>query len=191
MSADPQHDNPDRDQGDADPQEPIRSPFSQALETWDEWSMAASMRRALRLAHEQDDRDVLARFERYPEWTKGPGPLEALRANRELVDDLTGWRWLAMRDAREQGHGWQDIGRTLEQTGEQARAFYLAKVHGQRWLAEQVPQLGYDPRWLELAADNHADRAELERRAIAHDDPGCPPAQPRHPERGREAGHDR
>jgi hypothetical protein len=159
MSADPQHDDLNRDQGHANPQEPIRSPFSQALETWDAWSMASSMRRALRLAREQDNREVLARFEQYPEWTTGPGPLDALRANRELVEDLTGWRWLAMRDAREQGQSWHEIGRTLEQTGEQARAFYLDKVSGQRWLAEQYPKLGYDPRWLELAEPNAADRA--------------------------------
>jgi hypothetical protein len=159
MSADPQHNNPDRDQGHANPQEPIRSPFGQALETWNEWSMASSMRRALRLARQQDNREVLARFEQYPERTMGPGPLEALRANRELINDLTGWRWLAMREAREQGRSWREIGRTLEQTAEQARAYYVDTVQRQRWLAEQYPKLGYDPRWLELAADNDADRA--------------------------------
>jgi hypothetical protein len=159
MSADPQHDTPDHDQGHADQQEPSRHPFTQAWETWDAWSIANSMRQALRRAREQGDRDSLASFEQHPEWTQGPGPLEALDANRELVDDLTGWRWLAMRDAREQGRGWQEIGRTLRQSGEQAKAFYLTRVHGQRQLAQEIPQLGYDPHWPELADPNATDRA--------------------------------
>lgn len=182
------HDTPDPDQGHTD--QPGRHPFTQALATWDAWSMADTMRRALHAAREQGNRDALASFQHHPEWTRGPGPLEALRANRELVDDLTGGRWRAMRHARQQGHGWHEIGRTLDQSGEQARAFYLAKVEAQRQLAEQVPQLSYDPRWLELAEPNDADRAELERRALADDDPGCPPEWPRD-NGGREAGHER
>ena len=161
MSADHhQHDTPDPDQHPTDQQqEPPKHPFSKAWETWNAWSMADTMRQALQRAREQNDHDTLATFQRYPEWTKGPGPLEALDANRELVDDLTGWRWLAIRDACQQGHGWAEIGRTLRQSGEQAKAFYLDRVHGQRQLAQELPHLGYDPGWLELAEPNAADRA--------------------------------
>ena len=35
--------------------------------------------------------------------------LAALRANRRVVDLLTGWRWSAMRDAREKGRSWSEI----------------------------------------------------------------------------------
>ncbi len=177
MSADHhQHDtpNPQPDTG-QQRQEPPTHPFTAALETWDAWSMANTMRLALQHAREQGDQEALATFERYPEWTQGPGPLEALAANRELVDDLTGWRWQAIRDARQQGHGWDEIGSTLWQSGEQARAFYLDKVRGQRRLAQEIPQLGYDPGWLELAEPNDADRAA-----------DRPPLQP-----GREDGHER
>jgi hypothetical protein len=170
-----------------------KHPFTQALETWDAWSMANTMRMALEKAREQGDQDTLARFDRYPEWTQGPGPLEALRANRELVDDLTGWRWLAMREAREHGHGWGEIARTLRQSADQARGFYLDKVEGQRRLAQEIPELGFDPHWLELAEPNDADRAaraELERRALSYDDLGCPPEGPRD-NGGRENGHER
>jgi hypothetical protein len=161
MSADHhQDDTPDPDQTPTgQPEEPAKPPFSAALETWNAWSMADAMRHALHQAREHGNHESVARFDRYPEWTQGPSCMEALDANRELVDDLTGWRWLAMRDAREQGHGWQEIGRTLRQSGEQARAFYLARLEGQRQLAQEIPALGYDPRWLELAEPNDADRA--------------------------------
>jgi hypothetical protein len=164
MNADhPQHDTPDPDQRPTDQQqdrqELLRHPFWKAWETWNAWSMADTMRQAHKRAHQQADHDTLATFERYPQWTQGPSALEALDANRELVDDLTGWRWLAIRDARQQGHGWQEIGQTLRQSAEQAKASYLARVHGQRRLAQEIPSLGYDPHWLELAEPNDADRA--------------------------------
>ena len=41
------------------------------------------------------------------------GRWQALAANREVVDQLIGWRWGAMREAREQGHGWAEIGTAL------------------------------------------------------------------------------
>jgi hypothetical protein len=171
------------------------SPFHQAWETWNDWSMAAVMRKALQVAHQQGDQETLATFQRYPQWTKGPGPLEALAANRELVARLTGWRWQAILDARQQGHGWEKIGRTVGQSGEQARADYLDKVGGQRRLTERYPTLGFDPRWLELAEPNQADRAEqqraeLERQALAHADPGCPTDWPRD-HAGRQSGQER
>jgi hypothetical protein len=190
MSADhhrPETPNPQPDTGQQ--RELPKHPFTQALETWDAWSMAHTMRLALQKARQQGDQDTLAQFERYPEWTDGPGPLEALRANHEAVETLTGWRWQAMREAREQGHGWGEIARTLRQSADQARVFYLDKVEGQRRLAQELPELGYDPGWLELAKPNDADRAaraELERRALSFDDPGCPPDNG-----GRDAGHER
>jgi hypothetical protein len=191
MNADhQQHDTPPHQAGTDRQGELPKNPFDAAWVTWNDWSMANAMRRALEVAREQGDQETLADFERYPEWTQGPGPLEALAANRELVDRLTGWRWQAIFDARQQGHGWQEIGRTLGQSGEHARAHYLDKVRGQRHLAERYPKLGFDPRWLELADDNPADRAELERRGLAYDDPGCPSDWPRGND-GREGGHER
>ncbi len=159
MSADQQHDTSNPEPRTDQQHELPKHRFTAALETWDAWSMADTMHQALQQAREQGNQDALARFERYPEWTKGPGPLEALAANRELVEDLTGWRWLAMRDAREQGHGWSEIGRMLGQSADQARVFYLDKVDAQRRLAQEIPELGYDPHWLELAEPNDADRA--------------------------------
>jgi hypothetical protein len=55
MNADPQHDTPDP-QPPADQQrEPSRSPFDAAWETWNDWSMANTMRNALQVARERND----------------------------------------------------------------------------------------------------------------------------------------
>jgi hypothetical protein len=196
MSAEhPQHDTPTPKQGQAPDQELPQHPFTKALETWDAWSMANTMRQAREQARAQGDQETLARFERYPEWTQGPGPLEALAANREVVQTMTGWQWLAIREAREQGHGWREIGAALEVDPDQARRDYLERVDRQRLASERDPDLarllGDDPRWRELAEPNDADRTELERRALADQDPGCPTKWPRDNRHGREAGHER
>jgi hypothetical protein len=113
--------------------------------------------------------ESLAVFDQHPEWTQGSGPLEALAANREVVEQLVGWRWAAMREAREQGHGWAEIGAALGVDAEQARQIYLERVQQQQRVHETHPDLrhllGYDPRWAELAAPNAADRADQHRQA--------------------------
>jgi hypothetical protein len=144
-----------------------RHPFTVAWETWQAWSDAEVMRTArTRMAARGES---LAVFDQHPEWTQGPGPLAALAANREVVDHLVGWRWGAMREAREQGHGWAEIGGALGVDADQARRFYLERVQRQQRVHETCPDLhpllGYDPRWAELAEPNHADRTHQQREA--------------------------
>jgi hypothetical protein len=132
-----------------------------AWETWQAWSDAEAMRTArTRMAARGES---LAVFDQHPEWTQGPGPLQALAANREVVEQLVGWRFGAMREAREQGHGWAEIGAALGMDADQARQLYLERVQRQRLVYEAHPDLrgllGYDPRWAELAEPNAADRA--------------------------------
>jgi hypothetical protein len=144
-----------------------RHPFTVAWETWQAWSDAEVMRttRTRTAARGQS----LAAFDQHPEWTQGPGPLEALAANREVVDQLVGWRWAAMREAREQGYGWAEIGAAFGVDAEEASRFYLERVQQQQRVHEARPDLrhllGYDPRWAELAAPNDADRAHQQRQA--------------------------
>ena len=144
-----------------------RHPFTIAWETWQTWSDAEVMRTARRRTGERGE--SLAVFHQHPEWTKGPGPLEALRANQEVVEHLVGWRWGAMREAREQGHSWAEIGAALGVAAAQASQVYLQRVEQQRLVHETHPDLrdlvGYDPRWAELAAPNDADRADQQRQA--------------------------
>jgi hypothetical protein len=144
-----------------------RHPFTIAWETWQAWSDAEAMRTArTRMAARGES---LAIFDQHPEWTQGPGPLQALAANREVVEQLVGWRWGAMREAREQGHGWAEIGAALGMNAEQARQFYLEQVQRQRLVHEARPDLrgllGYDARWAALAEPNDADRAHQQREA--------------------------
>jgi hypothetical protein len=144
-----------------------RHPFTIAWETWQAWSDAEAMRTARQRTAARGE--SLAAFDQHPEWTQGPGPLAALRANREVVDQLVGWRWAAMREAREQGHGWAEIGAALGLDPEQARQAYLERVEQQRLVHEARPDLrgllGYDPRWAELAEPDAADRAHQQRQA--------------------------
>jgi hypothetical protein len=138
-----------------------RHPFTIAWETWQAWSDAEVMRTARTRMAARDQ--SLAVFDQHPEWTQGPGPLAALAANREVVEHLVGWRWAAMREAREQGHGWAEISTALGVDAAQARQFYLERVQRQQLVHQTHPELrgllGYDPRWAELAEPNAADRA--------------------------------
>jgi hypothetical protein len=144
-----------------------RHPFTAAWETWQAWSDAEAMQTARTQMAARGE--SLAVFDQHPEWTQGPGPLQALAANREVVDQLVGWRWGAMREAREQGHGWAEIGAALGLDADQARQLYLERVQRQRLVHEAHPELrgllGYDRRWAELAAPNAADRAHQLREA--------------------------
>jgi hypothetical protein len=148
-----------------------RHPFTIAWETWQAWSDAEAMRAARRRTAKRGE--SLTVFDRHPEWTQGPGPLQALAANREVVDDLVGWRFGAMREAREQGHGWAAIGAALGLNDEQARRFYLEQVQRQQQVHEDCPDLrhllGYDPRWAELAEPNDADRPDQQRQATGRE----------------------
>jgi hypothetical protein len=144
-----------------------RHPFTIAWETWQAWSQAEAMRTARERTTARGE--SLAILDQHPEWTQGPGPLQALAANREVVEHLVGWRWAAMREAREQGHSWAEIGAALGVDAAQARQRYLERVERQRLVHQTQPDLrhllGYDPRWAELAEPNDADRAHQQRQA--------------------------
>ena len=54
--------------------------------------------------------------------------LDALRANRHLVDLLIGHRWYVMCDAREAGASWAEIGAALGISKQGARDWYRCKI---------------------------------------------------------------
>jgi hypothetical protein len=142
------------------PEPASEHPFTRALRTWEAWSSADMWQRVVAEAH-QHRRDLSALGD-LEELTRGPDPLEALRANREVVEIMTGWRWQAMRAAREQGCRWNEIGEALGLDAEEAKATYIAAVERQELAAHVTSELGhllrYDPRWRALADDNAADR---------------------------------
>jgi hypothetical protein len=148
-------------------------PCEQARQTWEAWSLADTMRTLLGQARAEGDRATQALFEQYPDWTDGPGPLQALAANRELVDRLVGWRWLAVRRARQDGHAWAEVGVALGISAEQARRDFLDRLEHQRQVVERDPSLArlidYHPGDVALTEPNPADHAGPQRQATERD----------------------
>ena len=69
--------------------------------------------------------------------------LQALSANRRLVDLLTGRRWSVMQYAREAGASWAAIGEALEMTKQAALDWYKRKITAQE---QYVPDFHDAPR---------------------------------------------
>jgi len=57
--------------------------------------------------------------------------LEALRASRRLVELLTGARWHMIRQAREEGSSWSQVGGALGMSKQAAYDFYRRKLDQQ------------------------------------------------------------
>lgn len=58
-------------------------------------------------------------------------PLLALAANAELVRLLTGRRWYVIRDAREAGDTWEEIGKALGISAGDAKDYYRTAIERQ------------------------------------------------------------
>lgn len=54
--------------------------------------------------------------------------MDALGANRRLVELLEGRRWTVMQDAREAGASWTDIGRALRMSKQGAADWYNRRI---------------------------------------------------------------
>lgn len=146
------------------PKHPFKHPFNEALETWNAWSDANLWQHILDKARANgEEADLRRRLPDLDQLTHGPGSLEALHANQQLVSFLEGWRWHAVRAAREQGRGWHKIGEALDVKPQEARTAYLERLDQRRAVAARDPNvgrlIGYDPALAELADDNQADRA--------------------------------
>jgi hypothetical protein len=57
--------------------------------------------------------------------------LDALRANKRLVDRMTARRWYVVRDAREAGATWGQIGEALDMSRQSAHEWYTRKIESQ------------------------------------------------------------
>jgi hypothetical protein len=55
-------------------------------------------------------------------------PLQALRANKRLIDLLTGRRWSVMQEAREQDASWAEVGDALGMSKQGAQDWYSRKI---------------------------------------------------------------
>src|SRR5262245_33818368 len=127
---------------------------SALLKVYDAGSSLRTWRRALDAAeaaghieHARVAREMLAELE-----DQGHTPLRALAANARLVRLLTGWRWITMLDAREQGATWDEVAAALGMDGAaEARDVYRAAIERQeRYGAE----FGHDAARARAALDD-------------------------------------
>lgn len=81
--------------------------------------------------HDSGDAEKLAVVRRALAEHQDVSSLEALRANERIVTLLTGWRWLAIRQAREEGHSWTDIGAALNMSKQGAWDLYQRAIKQQ------------------------------------------------------------
>lgn len=56
------------------------------------------------------------------------GALDALEATTRLIKLMTGSRWIVMRDARESGASWGEVGTAIGMTGAEARTWYAEAI---------------------------------------------------------------
>lgn len=70
-----------------------------------------------------EQRKVLAKLDKDP-----VAPLDAIAAGAKLADTLGQWQALAVREAREQGATWVQIGEALDMTEEAAREYWREVV---------------------------------------------------------------
>jgi hypothetical protein len=149
-----------------------KHPYNQALETWNAWSDANLWQHILNTARAKGkETDLRRRLPDLDQLTHGPGPLEALQASYQLVGFLQGWRWHAIRAAREQGHGWHESSQALDLDADQARTAYLERLDQQR---PATPRR--HPRSRRRPADRLRPRAHKARRTQRRR--SRPPARP-------------
>lgn len=83
------------------------------------------------LSHPKAAEQRTAMWTRILDETASVTALEALGANHLLVDLLTERRWLVMRDAREGGASWTQIGAALGMSKQGAQDWYQRKIEQQ------------------------------------------------------------
>jgi hypothetical protein len=67
--------------------------------------------------------------------------LDALRAGDRIAKLLNGWRWNLMRQAREEGRSWSEIGAALDMTKQGAFDYYRNAVDRQEQYAPQYSDI--------------------------------------------------
>jgi len=91
------------------------------------------------------------------------GALDGLTAGARLVEEVTAGRWVLMRQAREDGASWDQVGAAIGLPEDQARAWYAGKVDAHERHAAQ---------WFDLARDRAVldDPASQDSNVRTHDD---------------------
>ena len=121
------------------------------LDLWDQATGRDSWRSIEQRAVEEGNADGAAVARRALANYQAVSALDGLRANERIVSLLTGWRFQAMRQAREEGHSWSEIGAALNMSKQAAWESYNRTIENQE---RYVPDL-FQP------ADAQRYRAQL------------------------------
>ncbi|UJW36901.1 hypothetical protein L3Q67_45365 (plasmid) [Saccharothrix sp. AJ9571] len=104
-------------------------------EYWQLWRLyheRRTTRQAFELGTSQGiDPTMLDTWSRELEQLPAMSALQALQANRRLVDLLTGRRWTVIREAREAGATWSEIGEALGVSKQGAHDWYQRQIETQ------------------------------------------------------------
>lgn len=98
------------------------------LARWDAWGERQMWRKVL--ANPNKPEGATLAEKRLVE-LESATPLDALAANVELVKLMTGWRWIAIKSAREDGATWEQIGEVLGTTKQGAQIAYTRAIEAQ------------------------------------------------------------
>lgn len=131
------------------------------LDVWDQATGRDSWRAIERRAMEQGNADGAAVARRALAEHQGVSALDGLRANERIVSLLTGWRHQAMRQAREEGHSWSEIGGALNMSKQAAWESYQLSIENQE---RYVPDL-FQPADSERYRAQLADSDQTDRRS--------------------------
>ncbi|MFI6031623.1 hypothetical protein [Amycolatopsis magusensis] len=116
----------------------LSATFSDEREYWQLWRLYHERRttgQAFELGTAQGiDPAMLDTWSRELEQLPAMSALQALQANRRLVDLLTGRRWTVMREAREAGATWTEIGEALGMSKQGAHDWYKRQIETQERL---------------------------------------------------------
>lgn len=100
------------------------------LARWDAWGEHDTW---LKVLANQPDAKALA--ERKLAELESATALDALAANARMVALMTGWRWIAIKAAREDGATWEQIGEALGTTKQGAQQTYRRAIEHQEQYA--------------------------------------------------------
>ena len=124
------------------------------LDVWDRATGRDSWRSIERRALEQGNADGAAVARRALAEHQGVSALDGLRANERIVSLLTGWRYQAMRQAREEGHSWSEIGAALNMSKQAAWESYQLSIENQERYVPDLFQQADSARYLAQLADS-------------------------------------
>ncbi len=118
--------------------EPTRPPsLNELLETYQAWSLRDTFDRIAERAVADGDATRAAELREIGRSEASISAVDALAAQHEVSSLLSGWEWLTVRAAREDGASWREIAASTRTDPDQARAGFLARI-------EQAERYGHD-----------------------------------------------